>query len=241
MKKSIITSIIIGFMVLIGSGSVYAADATVGVDINSAYVWRGMTFNDGLVFQPSLDVAAGGFGLNVWGNLDASDYDDAVESGEFSEVDITVSYGFDLEPVGITVGYIEYLFPTTEVGGGEAAREFFVSFGMDIVEGLSAGLDIYYEFELMDEYYASLGLGYSTALSDAVSLDFGAALGYAGDEYSADGDGGLYDYSLSAGLGYAVSDSLSLAASINYVDAFDEDKLETDTNFYGGVGIYYGF
>jgi len=35
-----------------------AAEATAAVDFASAYVWRGLTFNDGFVIQPSIDVAA---------------------------------------------------------------------------------------------------------------------------------------------------------------------------------------
>ena len=48
---------------------VLAADATAAIDVNSAYVWRGLTFNDGVVIQPSIDVAAkNGLGINVWDN-----------------------------------------------------------------------------------------------------------------------------------------------------------------------------
>jgi opacity protein-like surface antigen len=238
MKKNIITTMVIGLTVLLGFGSAYAADATVGVDVNSAYVWRGITFNDGFVIQPSIDVTEGGFGLNVWGNIDGDDYDDTLDSGEFSEVDITLSYGFDLEPVGVTVGYIEYLFPA----GGLGTRELFLSLGMDIVGALSGGLDIYYDFDEVETFYMNLSLAYSASLNEKTSLDLGAGIGYAGDEYCADGDSGLYDYILSAGLSYAVSDSLSLGAAINYADSVDEDKLpDQDADFFGGVSIYYGF
>ena len=240
MKKSIMTKMIIGFMVLLGAGSVYAADATVGIDLNSAYVWRGITFNDGFVIQPSIDVAQGGFGLNVWGNIDASDYDDSLETGEFSEVDITLSYAFDTDPVGVSIGYIEYLFPTTEMGGSEGTRELFVSLGMDIVGSFSGGLDIYYDIDEFKDIYTNLSLAYSASLNDKTSLDLGAAMGY----YFFDddeADDGLFDYTLSAGLSYAVSDRLNIGASINYVDSFDEDRLETDTNFFGGVSVAYGF
>ncbi|HMA84159.1 MAG TPA: hypothetical protein VKN73_00520, partial [Desulfosalsimonadaceae bacterium] len=48
-------------------------------DVVSAYVWRGITFNDGLVVQPYVDVAAGnGFAINVWGNYDIDDYDNTL-------------------------------------------------------------------------------------------------------------------------------------------------------------------
>jgi uncharacterized protein (TIGR02001 family) len=231
-------------ILLCAQGSLLAADATVGLDVNSAYVWRGITFNDGMVFQPSLDVTKGGFGLNVWGNIDGSDYDDQLDSGEFSEVDLTASYGFDFEPMDITIGYIEYLYPTTEDTGSLGTREVFASFGMDIIENLSTTLAVYYDFDEYEEVYANLSLAYSASLTDVVSLDLGTGIGYAGGEYTADGDAGFFDYIVSAELGYSVNDSLNLSAMVAYADSADEDKLPeeaTDTNFFGGVRITYGF
>ena len=238
MKKVLVIGILAVFMTLGLIQNASAADATVAMDLNSAYVWRGITFNDGMVLQPSVDVAKGGFGLNVWGNVDLDDYDGALEDGEFSEVDITLSYAFDTDPIGVTIGYIEYLFPN----GGVGTSEIFLSLGMDLIEGLGAGLDIYYDFDEVEEYYVSLSLGYSIALNEAASLDFGAAAGYAGEEYAADGDAGLYDYIFSVGLSYAATESLSLGVSINYTDSFDEDTLpDQDTDFFGGISIAYSF
>ena len=62
-----------------------AAEANISVDVPSGYVWRGMTFNEGAVIQPSVDACtAFGFGVNVWGNFDLDDYDGAYEKCEFS-------------------------------------------------------------------------------------------------------------------------------------------------------------
>lgn len=223
-----------------------AADATVAMDMNSAYVWRGITFNDGFVLQPSVDVVHGGFGVNVWGNIDMDDYDDTLDSGEFSEVDITLSYGFDVDPVSVTIGYIEYLFPTTDAGGAAGTRELFLSLGFDLIGDLSGSVDVYYDFDEFDTVYVNAGLGYSFALSEAASLDLGASAGYYDEDGTADGDAGLFDYLLSAGVSYAVSDALSIAALLNYTDAFDEDKLPDgmgaqDVNTFGGLSIAYSF
>ena len=92
--------------VLMSTGTAFGADVTAAVDVNSAYVWRGITFNDGFVVQPSVDVTAGNFGFNVWGNIDGDDYDDTLDSGEFSEVDLTLTYAIEAGPVGLTAGYI---------------------------------------------------------------------------------------------------------------------------------------
>jgi len=251
MKTRLFKSLLIAFAALLcAHGSVFAADATVGLDMNSAYVWRGMTVNDGIVFQPSLNVTKGGFGLNVWGNLDGGTYDCTWDSGEFSEVDLTLSYGFDLEPLNITIGYIEYLFPTTENSGALGTREVYANFGMDIIENLSTSLSIYYDVDEVEDIYANLSLTYNAPLTDATSLNLGAGIGYAGEDfakyYGGGEDAGFFDYLLSAKLGYSVNDALSLSAMVAYADSADKDaliegKAKADTNLFGGVGLAYNF
>jgi len=246
MKKMFVAEILAMLMALGFIQSAVAADVTAIMDLNSSYVWRGITFNDGMVFQPSLDVGIGGFGFNVWGNMDLDDYDNSLESGEFSEVDLTLSYTFKLEPVGVTIGLIEYLFPgiNEDEDQMEGTREIFLGLGMDLFDGMGAGLYIYYDFDEVEEYYVNLSLSYSVALSKTTSLDFGAAAGYAGEEYDNGGqdEAGFYDYLLSIGLSYAASESLSMGATINYTNSFDENMLpDQDTDFFGGVSISYTF
>ena len=73
MKMFALTALLVVLVSGIWADTAMAADASFGADINSAYVWRGITFNDGAVIQPSLDVTTGGFGFNVWGNIDIDD------------------------------------------------------------------------------------------------------------------------------------------------------------------------
>lgn len=225
------------------NGLAMAADATAALDINSAYVWRGITFNDGIVLQPSLDVTKGGLDINVWGNLDVDDYNDTLDSGQFSEVDLTASYSFDVQKLNITLGMIQYLFPTTEKTGAPGTREIYASLGVPIVGGLSAGMDVYYDIDLYNAFaYADARLSYAYSINDKLGLEAGVSVGYAGDDYTLDGDPGFYDYKVSLTASYAISQALSAAASINYTDTLDKDKLaDQDTHLYGGVNISYTF
>lgn len=244
MKKVIPMAALTALLSAWGSSQAMAADVTAAADINSAYVWRGLTFNDGIVVQPSIDIAANGFGLNVWGNLDIDDYDDTLDSGEFSEVDLTVSYAFDLGPVAASVGYIEYMFPA----GGASTSEIFVTSGMDIGAGFSVGLELYYDIDQVDDVYATASIGYSLDLNEKLGLELGGLIGYAGEDfaeaYAGGTDGGFFNYVLSASLSYAITDALSAGASLNYTDSMDSDVLPdtaVDTDIYGGVSIAYTF
>lgn len=226
-----------------------AADATAALDIASAYVWRGQTFNDGLVLQPSVDVAAeNGLGINVWGNYDVDDYDGTLNDREFSEIDLTVSYGTSIGKLDVGVGAIGYFFPA----GAEETWELYLSLGMPIVGGLSTALDIYYDVDAIDAFtYATLSLAYAIDITKQLGLELGGSIGYAGDDFAENAggeEGGLYDYTLSLSVGYTITDAWSASAGVTYVDALDDDNLPNvddggleDTNVVISVGVAYAF
>ncbi|MEW6078448.1 MAG: MltA-interacting MipA family protein [Thermodesulfobacteriota bacterium] len=230
-------------VVLMTGGQALAAEATGAIDVNSAYVWRGITFNDGLVVQPSIDVTSGGFGINVWGNYDVGDYDNTLDDNEFSEIDITPYYGFSLQNVEIELGLAEYLFPAGEDG----TRELYASLGWPVLGGLSLGLAAYCDVDEVDGWYGNLSASYGLDVTDALGVEVSAAAGLAdtdfAEAYGGD-DGGWYDYCFSLKSAYTVSDALSLEASINYSDTLDKDVLPddvVDTNLYGGISVAYTF
>ncbi len=244
MKKTIAMAMTTLALSVLSSPHAEAADVTAAMDINSAYVWRGVTFNDGVVLQPSIDIAHGGLNLNVWGNLDVDDYDDTLDSGEFSEVDLTASYTFGLGPVEFTGGVIEYLFPN----GADSTTELFISAATDLIWNLAASVDIYYDVDEVNDFYAVLGLSYSRELAEDWDYSLGVSVAYAGEDfaefYAGGTDDGFFNYLISTGVGYSVTDALVVGANLYYSDSIDDDALPdstVDTTFYGGVSIAYSF
>ncbi len=256
MKKKLTLAAAMMLLIGLATTPAMAADATATIDVKSAYVWRGLTFNDGVVIQPSIDVAAeNGLGINVWGNYDIGDYDNTLDENEFSEIDLTVSYAFSVGKLDLSVGAIEYTFPTTDPdgdgvidSGATATTELYASLGMPIAAGLSAGLTVYYDIDALDAFsYANISLNYAYDINEALRLEAGGSIGYAGEDFAegAGGDdGGLYDYSLSLSLEYKISEAWSASASATYVDALDDDHLkdvddggQLDTHTIFGVSI----
>ncbi len=230
-------------MVMMTAGTAVAAEVTGGVDLYSAYVWRGITFNDGLVVQPSMDVTAGGFNFNVWGNFDIDDYDNSLDDGEFSEIDLALSYTVEAGPLSVTGGYIEYLFPTTDAGGAPGTREVFVDLSGEPADGFVLGATAYYDIDEVEDYYLTPYVGYSLAMNDEVSLDFGASCGYAGEDFALGGESGFHEYTVYLGVGYQM-EAVSFSALLGYTDTMDEDVLPeaaADVNFFGGIGMAYSF
>ncbi len=225
-----------------------AATATAAMDVNSAYVWRGLTFNNGLVLQPSIDVSANGFAVNVWGNYDVADYDGAVDDNHFSEVDLTASYAFKLGVVDATVGVVEYTFPSTATSNAPSTGEIFAGLGYDLGAGFVVSTKLYYDFDQVDDFYLTAGLAYAYTLNDKTTLGLSGVISYAGEDFaSAYGNGtdsGFFNYVLTASVKYMVTDKFGIGANINYTDSMDNDVLadsKVDTTLFGGINLTYTF
>jgi uncharacterized protein (TIGR02001 family) len=196
--------------------TLYAAEASLSLDVASAYVFRGSTFNDGVVLQPGLEVGGlGGLSVGVWGNLDIDDYDGALADGEFSELDIYGSYAVPVEGLDLSIGYTEYAYPS---GGGDADRELGVSAGVGVA-GVDLGAGVFYGVDggIEDSLYLELSAGSSFELSDRVGLDLGATVGYMSPD---EGEDGFSHYTASVGLNCA-----AVSAGVTYIGQIDDDVL----------------
>jgi hypothetical protein len=71
---------------------------TIGVDLVSAYVWRGTKYS-GPSVQPTLEYGIGGFSIGSWGSFDFVN--------GFNEVDTYASYSFEF---GLSLGLTDYYY-----------------------------------------------------------------------------------------------------------------------------------
>jgi hypothetical protein len=232
-----------------------AVEVDADVPVLSAYVWRGQVLNDEAVFQPALNLTKGGFGLNVWGNFNLTDR--VTDDADFSEIDLTISYGGKRGSVGWGVGLIEYLFPnstlTTDAGGAgyPSTREAYASVSLpDLV--VVPTLSVYRDIDEGNGTYASFGLGYDRALTDKLTLNVSAALGMADADYNAFyfgiEDAALNDANLGASVSYSVSKNLTITPSVQYTWLPDGDIKDAAGALYygkdqvvGGLNINYVF
>jgi len=205
-----------------------AADVTLTGDFYSAYVWRGLTFSNDPVFQPSLDVAGLAIGkvplnVNVWGNFNLGDWDGAVQKYEYSEVDFTVTAEL---PKGFSVGYVEYVFTVGEPSTRELTAAWSHDFSL-----MTPTVSFFYDVKEVDSGFLMLGLERELPLGKQASATLKAEAGYAADgfaQYYAGEKGGFYHYNLSGTLGYT--------------DGFDRKVLpQQDATLYGGLSLSYTF
>ena len=231
--KMVKAMVVAATVLTMGSG-VYAAEASLSLDVASAYIFRGATFNDGVVVQPGLEVGGlGGLSVGVWGNLDIDDYDGAVLENEFQEVDLYGSYAIPVECMDLSVGYTEYLYPS---GGGNADREIGVSAGVGVA-GIDLGAGLFYGVDggIEDSLYVELSAGTGFELTDDLGLDLGATVGYMSPD---EGEDGFSHFTASLGLSYA-----AISAGVTYVGQIDDDVLPDvedggayDTEVVGTIG-----
>ena len=105
MKKTLLIASGLLLLMVIGP-NVKAQEMSIGLDIYSSYVWRGIKFGTGPAFQPTVEFSAGGFALGVWGSYCVSD-------DEAAEADLYASYGFDLgENASLSLTVTDYYFPS---------------------------------------------------------------------------------------------------------------------------------
>lgn len=233
--------------------------ADLSVSALSKYVWRGFEFSrDSIVLQPSLTVGYKGFSANAWGNLDTDLYSGSTNS--LTETDLTLAYDWTMGPVGLTAGYIYYGFD-----GFPDSQEIFVRAALDVM--LTPTLSVYRDYDNFSGWYTTLGVSHSVPLSEKISLDLGAQVGYlaaedandyeevnssfvgTGDAYS-----GFHDGLLTASVTIPVTEYISVTPGINYsfpLTSKASDLIESkslrgagsgDNDFiYGGVTVSMAF
>ena len=223
MKKVIATTMAAFLVAQVAS----AISAT--VHIASAYVFRGATFNDGIVVQPGVEGEVAGYTVGVWANIDI---DDAGADDQVSEIDLYISK--DLGSVAgwdVSAGYCEYTYPGA-AGNGESELSLSAS---GAISGFDVSLAAYAniaEESTPNFYEASTGGSTSVA---GLALDYGIALGYSADESDAAGN------ELETGVGYvAYSVSYDTAGgtiSATYIDGRDDDIVDVDESLVFAYGI----
>jgi len=99
-------------LLLFVPGIIIAQDLNIslGADVVSRYIWRGLDVNGAVNIQPAISLTAAGFGFGFWGSY--SLYTGSTNSEYDQEIDTWVSYDYIFED-GIDIGAIitDYYYP----------------------------------------------------------------------------------------------------------------------------------
>ena len=204
------------------------------LDSYSQYIWRGWNLGNKVAMQPSLTLGftETGLSLNIWGSAAMMDRSEPDNLKDFDELDFTLSYDRTLSEesgVGISLGYIQYTFPS--VDSGTHSEEFYAGLSLD--NAAAPSLTAYYDFGLAEAWYITFGIGPEFALDTEgkASLGLGASVGLS------DGTGSLAfnDVTFSASIGIAAG-AFTISPVLGYSYA-DKDVNPDNSEAWGGLSI----
>ena len=251
-----------------------AAEGFVYADVLSAYVFNGQVGNDEAVFQPGLDVTGPlGLGYSLWANMSLTDADSAWDpntKGEWNELDLGLNWTCPAEgPVSLTLGATYYVYPQVSSSVVENEDGTVASISEAPADGsyevyakvkatdllLSPAVKLCHDMDNTDDWIALFSIGHGFSLTDALSLDLGATLSYAGEyyvssNYGSDAGSAFTHAQFDAGLNFALSEKASVGLKGSFssiVDGDVRDDIEADDVypdvdiFFGGVTASYAF
>ncbi|MFT5369300.1 MAG: hypothetical protein ACI8V2_004275 [Candidatus Latescibacterota bacterium] len=233
MKKFL--GVLMAGLLMVGVTSAQQTTVDVGLDALSGYVWRGgvLGADDKLVLQPSVGLTFGESGLSagVWGSAFAQSRG-ALDGAD--EVDVFADYSTSLgedSPLGISIGFIEYLFPNAGTGAKHSEEAYI---GLSVDNPLAPSLTFYYDFGLADAWYLVLSGGTDVPLGDsedgpALSIGASVAMSDYGNKT------GFNDVTGTASISFPAGQfSITPKIGVTYGD----DKVNADnTSFWFGVNI----
>lgn len=201
------------------------------------YIWRGITYTDGLAVQPSASLSIKQVTFQIWSNLVANDKNDTPGN----EVDFYVFYNLEFGNLTLTPSVFYYTYPGQEssstselnLSGSYTAGDFTfgTTFSTDIKEASG------YVFGYHD-------VGYSKNMNENLTLNLSAGFGWGtkkfNEYYLGLSKNALNYFLLGASVSYSLTQSVSVKPFIeNYIITDNEIKELVDSNNFN-IGISLG-
>jgi len=212
-------------------------------DVNSIYIWRGLAWSDGAVFQPSVWVSRSNFTLSGWSNFVLNK---ERNQGQFNEFDGRLSYrgkwkNFEFEPA---IQFYIYPNQRGEPATGELSIQVSYLTGPFVFETTH-----YFDFiEYGGAYIGEVGLEYHPEISSKLSVDGALRFDWANAKFN-----GVYalreksafnGMAVEISLTYYLNDFLFVRPHLEWNHRLDKDmrrwlERPTVTNFGFAVGMEY--
>lgn len=217
------------------AGPAAAQSASIGADIVSRYVWRGIDFGESMSVQPGLTIAIAGLEFGAWGS-----YSISASGATANENDLWASYTHEFASgASVSVGVTDYYFPGPRAEGflvGDAhTLEFSASLSgpESLPVSLFAGV-VEDKKEAEDEkeedtytLYVEAGL----PLGTLEGVELGAHVGMVGgrSEFYGTPNASLVNLGITASKALRITESFAPPVTVSYIvntAASYEDKGE---------------
>jgi len=211
-----------------------SASFSFGFDAGFAnkYMWRGICYNQGLVFQPDFYVSYSNFTFLTWANIGIWD----INAANYNEADFVLNYSntffnFDIES---SLNYYNYFYDTDAntaefiVGLSYPLGDFslFTKFSVDILQTPGA-------------IYDELGIGYEKELTDKWTIAGSLLTGIANssfNSYNLDVNKSAFNLvGANANLSYSPLEDFSINAHFQFNHTLDQElvpSLNANSNYF---------
>ncbi len=215
-------------------------EGSASLDVFDKYLWRGINLNDSAaVTQGAAEISTRGFTLGVWTNAQLES-NDAYDSGEINEVDLSIDYSFDVNDlVSVSVGNVTYIL----LDGIDDTNEAYLGVTMNTL--LTPTVTAYWDWDQAEK----TGAFYTAAIShtfepnDFAAINLGALISYNNEsDYSIADYSDWHNYELNASSDLKVTEALTVTPSILYSSPISDDAKDTiDSEWLAGVNVTYSF
>ena len=184
------------------------------------YLWRGINYDDGLIFQPEAVLSYDDFYFSLWGNIDLLNNNNI----ESNEIDFTLGYAHDFNSFGVEtyVSYFNYFYAPDENTGEITIAAylpvsdftFFVNSSFDFLAcagSVFSEIGVDYEKEISDQFsfYGTVNASLASSAYNDYYLELDkSALNFVG---------------ANAGISYSPMDGFSINADFTLNINLDKD------------------
>ena len=194
------------------AGPVAAQSASIGADIVSRYVWRGLDFGESMSVQPGLTIGLGGLEFGAWGSYSIS----ASGSGA-NENDLWATYTYETASgASFAVGMTDYYFPGPRAEKFRDADAHTQEVSVAVSGSEAFPVSLYAGMVLDDDKPIYFEASVPFAAGDVeIGLHAGAVSGESAF-YATEGFA-LVNLGLTASTELAITDSFAPPVSVSYI------------------------
>ena len=200
------------------AGPATAQSASIGADIVSRYVWRGIDFGESMSVQPALTVGIAGFEFGAWGSYSIS----ASGSGA-NENDLWASFTYEF-PSGasVSVGVTDYYFPGPSAVSFTDSTAHTQEFSLALSGPESLPVSLFASIVTDDDN--SLYVEAVLPLGTIEGVELGAHVGaVVGESEFYRTDDGQINFGVAASKALQITDSFALPVTVSYIVNSAED------------------
>ncbi|RPI13298.1 MAG: hypothetical protein EHM58_18760 [Ignavibacteriae bacterium] len=148
-------------------------------DINSKYLWRGISSSEHFVIQPCVSADYKNFNMYVWGNLEPG----IREGNKLNEIDISAGYSAEIKKLTIEPSILLYYLPGDEES--ETTAELVLRFSRPVFKNIGIFTTHSFDFiKYSGSYYGDAGFTFEKWVSRDIGMNFTAGMGWSSKKFN---------------------------------------------------------